>query len=168
MKTIITGHDYAGKSTVLQKLWNDNNDGKMSYIHLSYKEPTNFEFYKNTLEFSNFLMDRCFLDELIYPKVFNRKGNLSINEVAVLLEIMREKDINMYVLECSDEEIKRRILSRSNIEEEPEVLKQIHEIKQKYRFFANYFEIPIIDTTNKSLDEIISELNIKNNKVKVR
>ena len=63
MKLIITGHDYAGKSTILKELWKKYDNGKMSYIHLSYREPTNYRFYKSTLRYSNFLMDRCFLDE---------------------------------------------------------------------------------------------------------
>lgn len=160
MKVIITGHDYSGKSTVLEKLFKENNNGKMSYIHLSYREPTNYEFYKHTLEYSNFVMDRSFLDELIYPEVFGREGNLSFNEAAVLLDQVRNNGIKMYVFECSDEEIKRRILNRTDIEEEPEVLAQVANIKQRYRFFANYFGIPIIDTTNKTYEEIIADMQL--------
>ena len=63
----------------------------------------------------------------------------------------------------ADEEIKRRIQMRTDIEEEPEVLAQILNIKQRYKYFANYFNIPLIDTTNKSYEEIIAEMNINDN-----
>ena len=168
MKLIVTGHDYSGKSTILDKIFREDSTGKMSYIHLSYREPTTFEFYKNTLEFSNFVMDRCFLDEAIYPEVFKRPMGLSFNELAVLLEIVENKDITLIIFECSDEEIKNRISKRTDIEEEPEVLEQIFNIKRKYRFFANYFNLPIIDTTGKSLEEIESEVNNIVDKNKIR
>jgi len=160
MKIIITGHDYSGKSTVLERLFKENNNGKMSYIHLSYREPTNFDFYKQTLEYSNFIMDRCFLDELIYPEIFNRKGNLSLEEATKLRDLVEEKGIKLYIFECSDEELKRRIMLRTDIEEEPEVLSQINAIKQKYRLFAEYFGIPIIDTTGKTFEDIIMEMQL--------
>lgn len=167
MKVIITGHDYSGKSTVLKKLFKENDNGKMSYIHLSYREPTDFDFYKQTLEYSNFIMDRCFLDELIYPEIFNRKGNLSLEEATELINIVQEKDIKLFVFECSDEELKRRILERTDITEEPEVLAQINAIKQKYRLIADYFNLPIIDTTDKTPENIIDELQLESPKVKI-
>lgn len=161
-KIIITGHDYAGKSTVLAELWNRINTGKESYIHLSYREPTDLDFYRKTLKFHNFLMDRCFLDELIYPVIFNRPGNLTLKEAEVLMEDVALNNIEMYILECTDDEIQKRILKRTDIQEEPEVLMNILKIKELYRQFAKHFSIPIIDTTNKSVEEIISEMESYN------
>ena len=162
MKLILTGHDYSGKSTVLNKIWEKENNGKMSYLHLSYREPTTFEFYNNTLDFSNFIMDRCFLDELIYPLVFRRKGNLTNEEAQVLLNKCREQDIKLVILTCTDDEIRRRISLRKNIEEEPEVLLNISMIKNMYIQYATLFGIPIVDTTEKTPEEIISEIEAIN------
>ena len=112
-------------------------------------------------------MDRCFLDELIYPEIFNRPGNLAFNEAAVLLDEMKKNNISMFVFECTDEEIINRMNKRTDIEEEPEVLAQIKSIKQRYRFFANYFGIPIIDTTGKTYEEIKEEM-IKTPRQRIR
>ena len=149
MKLIITGHDYSGKSTMLRDLWGTFDNRSASFIHLSYREPTNYEFYNQTLEFSNFLMDRCFLDELIYPEVFNREPNLTEEEAEQLMAKCEALQIKILILECSDEEIERRIKLRKE-KEEPEVLDNILLIKKRYREIASKFGIPIVDTTNLS------------------
>ena len=157
-KLILTGHDYSGKSSVLSRIWKEKNDGKMSYIHLSYREPTNKEFYSNTLEFSNFIMDRCFLDELIYPIVFGRKQNLSRLEARELVDKCRDKKIPIIILTCSEEEIMNRIVKRKEVEEEPEVLKNILLIKDMYKQVADYYGLPVIDTTGKTIEEVYEEV----------
>lgn len=157
MKLIITGHDYAGKSTILKELWKKYDNGKMSYIHLSYREPTNYRFYKSTLKYSNFLMDRCFLDELIYPEVFNRNQHLSIRGAKKLLKYCKDNDIVLIVLKCSGAEIKKRIVKRGGTEEK-EVLDNINHIRALYIYYANEFGIPLVDTTDKSVADIIKEI----------
>lgn len=159
MKLILTGHDYAGKSTVLNELWRYNNNGKMSYIHLSYREPTDKNFYDRTLDFSNFLMDRCFLDELIYPTVFGRQPSLTFEDVGELVDKCRDNDIKLVVLECDNEEILRRIKMRKDIEEEPEVLANIYQIKRMYEQLTDDFGIPRVNTTGKTTSEIIMEID---------
>lgn len=160
MRLIITGHDFAGKSTILKEIYKREDSSSLSYMHLSYREPTDYEFYKNTLMFSNFLMDRCFLDELIYPMVFKRKQNLNIEEARDLVNFCKEQDIKIIILECSNKEIERRINLRS--EEEPEVLENIKLIKSGYRWLAEKFDIPIIDTTDIPIKEVIEKIDSYN------
>lgn len=148
MRLIITGHDYAGKTTYLRDFWNLIGNDKVSYIHLSYKDPTSYEFYNSILDFDNFIMDRCFLDELIYPEIFNRKSNLTIKEAKLLIDKCNRKGIKIFILECSDREIRRRILY-SHKDEEVEVLNNIYLIKRKYREIAKLFNLKIIAATNK-------------------
>lgn len=159
MKLILTGHDYAGKSTILKELWKREDNGKMSYIHLSYREPTNKEFYSQTLEYSNFLMDRCFLDELIYPYVFKRERNLSDEEAIDLLNKCREKGITLVIVACSIEELKRRIETRKDIREEPEVLANLVLIRNMYFDLAKKLGIPVVDTSGKTPEVIVSEVD---------
>ena len=159
MKLILTGHDYAGKSTILKRVFQENDNGKMSYIHLSYREPTTFDFYTNTLEYSNFVMDRCFLDELIYPMIFGRQQGINKHEAKELLKKCEEKGITLGIVVCSQEEITRRIKERVDIKEEPEVLQNIFLIKKMYEYLATEFNIPLIDTTNKTPDEVVEEVN---------
>lgn len=158
MKLILTGHDYAGKSTVLANIWDSVDTGKMSYLHLSYREPTNREFYNHTLEYSNFLMDRCFLDELIYPRVFGRTQNITEQDAVELLKDAYDRGITIAVIYCSEEEIRNRIAKRTNIEEEPEVLEHILLIRSLYIHYANLFGIPLIDSTGKTPEEVKEEV----------
>lgn len=167
MKLIITGHDFSGKSTILKEIWKKENNDKMSYIHLSYREPTDYNFYNRTLDFSNFIMDRCFIDEIIYPEVFNRVPKLSYEGVKNLIDKCNREDINIIIFTCSNEEIKNRIIKRGTYEE-PEVLNNIFKIKEKYKYIAEFFNIPLLDTTNKSIEEITEEVYsiIKSNNLK--
>lgn len=154
MKLIVTGHDFSGKSTFLKTLYNELNDEKMSFIHLSYKEPTDYTFYDQILNFSNFIMDRSFLDELIYAPVFGRTKFLNDDEVFNLINKTDELGIKIFIFECSDNEIKNRILKRDHIQEEPEVLENISYIKEQYRKLAEKYGIKIIDTTDKTYKEL--------------
>lgn len=164
MKLIITGHDFSGKTTFLKNLYNELNDNKLNYIHLSYKDPTTYDFYKNILLFNNFIMDRCFIDELIYPTIFSRDRKLKFNEATKLINFINDNDIQLFLFECSDKEIKRRINLRND--EELEVLEHIYDIKKLYKMLANIYKIPIIDTTNKTYDEIKKEIFRSKEKIK--
>lgn len=152
MKLIITGHDFSGKSTILKELYKDFDNGKMSYIHLSYREPTTEEFYHNTLQFSNFIMDRCFLDELIYPEVFNREAHLDYLGAERLLEEATILGITVIVMICSEDAIRERITKRNTLEEE-EVLNNIFRIRQMYLDLAVKYSLPVINTTDLEIGE---------------
>ena len=159
MKLIVTGHDFSGKSTFLKTLYNEINDDKMSYIHLSYREPTDYTFYNQVLNFSNFIMDRSFLDEVVYAPVFGRILGLSDLDILQLLNKVNKLDIKFIIFECTDEELNRRVKKRiSNQEEEPEVLENLKYIKEQYRKLAEKYNIKIIDTTNKSYADLRYEI----------
>ena len=152
MKLIITGHDFSGKSTLLKELFKEEDNGKLSYIHLSYNEPTDFNFYYNTLQFNNFIMDRCYLDELIYPEIFHRKPGLTLQEAKLLYDVSKLLGITTVILECNNEELDKRILERKG-QEEPEVLEGVYKIRYLYQKVAEELGIPILDTSNMTLEE---------------
>lgn len=154
MRLCITGHDFSGKSSLLKDIYRtEKRNDKLSYIHLSYREPTTFEFYKNTLMFDNFLMDRCYLDELIYPKVFNREPNLSLDEAKKLYELSVSRDIFTIIVECADDkELEKRVKVRG-VEEESEVLKNLKFIRDEYKKLASIFGIAVMDTSHLTLGE---------------
>ena len=159
MKLIVTGHDFSGKSTFLKTLYNELNDDKMSYIHLSYREPIDYDFYNQILNFSNFIMDRSFLDEVVYAPVFGRILGLSDLDVLHLLNKVNKLDIKFIIFECTDEELNKRIKKRtSNQEEESEELENLKYIKEQYRKLAEKYNIKIIDTTNKTYADLRYEI----------
>lgn len=158
MKLIITGHDLSGKSTYLNTIYTTGN----TYMHLSYKDPKTYDFYSQLLRFSDFIMDRCFIDELIYPNVFKREQALSRAEANALLDYCITNNIKIVIFECSDEEIQRRLSSNIG-REEPEVLLNLLEIKKQYKKLSEVYNIPLIDTTNKTMEELTKEIWGKSN-----
>ena len=66
-------------------------------------------------------------------------------------------DIVLIVLKCSGAEIKKRIAKRGGTEEK-EVLDNINHIRALYIYYANEFGIPLVDTTDKSVADIIKEI----------
>ena len=159
MKLIVTGHDFSGKSTFLKTLYNELNNDKMSYIHLSYREPTDYTFYNQVLNFSNFVMDRSFLDEVVYAPVFKRTLGMTEEEIQTLVQKLNDLGIKLFIFECSDEELNKRILKRTNEQdEEAEVLENLKYIKEQYRNLAKKYNLKIIDTTNKSYADLRYEI----------
>lgn len=77
MKVIITGCDLTGKTTLINKLKAYYNDQDLSILHFSYRDRKDFDFYNTMLDKTNFIADRHFLDEAIYPGIFNRKPELN-------------------------------------------------------------------------------------------
>ena len=131
----------------------------MSYIHLSYREPTDYTFYNQVLNFSNFVMDRSFLDEVVYAPVFKRTLGMTEEEIQTLIQKLNDLGIKLFIFECSDEELSKRILKRTNEQdEEAEVLENLKYIKEQYRNLAKKYNIKIIDTTNKSYADLRYEI----------
>lgn len=75
MKIILEGCDCTGKTTLAKQLCEKYN---LYYSHVTSKDPNDFEFYFNTMKTDNIIWDRHLLGEMIYPTVYNRKGNLNL------------------------------------------------------------------------------------------
>lgn len=102
MRIIIDGNDGIGKTTLAKRLKEDL-DIK-SYIHLSYKDPKNFNFYANLLYKQDVIFDRSFMDEHIYSEVLDRKKALSKKAEEKLHKIVDDEDI--FVIICFSEKKK--------------------------------------------------------------
>lgn len=74
MRILIDGNDGVGKTTLALRLKEDL--GIKSYIHLSGRDPRDYEFYHNILKKENVIFDRSFMDERIYSQVLKRECTL--------------------------------------------------------------------------------------------
>ena len=160
MKVIITGCDLTGKTTLISKLREHYNDPTLSYLHFSYRDRRDICFYQTMLDKEHFIADRHFLDEMIYPKIFNRKPQLNRANFEMLLDYCKVKDIKIIILTLSQDELLQRSKLRN---EEPEIQANLLKINAAYVDMGIKYNIPIFNTTINSVEEIIEYIDRKEN-----
>lgn len=158
MKLIVDGCDLVGKSTLIKKLKEHYNDDRMSYLHFSYRDRTDFDFYNTMLDKKDFIADRHFIDEMIYPEVFNREGQLTDIEFLELLDKCKKDDVKIIILTISQDELLKRSKER---EEEKEVQENLLKINRKFVELAIQHDLQIFNTTINSFDEIVNYIEGK-------
>ena len=150
MRVIIEGCDGTGKTTLVKLLAERY---RLDICHCTAKDPKDFEFYKQTARKENVIWDRHTIGELIYPDVFGRKPEISPEDARIALSYCRENGGKVFVLTADDEIIKKR-LSLRDISEDIRILEKISEINHKFMFYANYLNVPVIDTSKMTINEI--------------
>lgn len=165
MTLIIEGCDGTGKTTLVNQLKKHYN---IDSLRLTYNDPKDYNFYSRLLEKTNCIFDRHFLSEIVYANIFNRRCELTANEISELLIKMKKLNIKCFILTTDILEIQNRLNERGT--EEIEVLNNIINIQSHFIQLADMFNIEIIDTTKITVPEIIERINdyekYKNNKIK--
>lgn len=153
MRIMLDGCDGTGKTSVSEKL--ANNFG-CNIIRLTYGGDRSPRAYYEIMRCDNVVHDRTFLSEVIYPKYFERKSRLDMNQVPYLFNLISFLNAKMFILTASSETIQNRIRQRGD-----EYIKDIDkfiEINQDYLEHAREHNICIIDTTDKTIDEVVKEI----------
>lgn len=156
MKIILEGCDGTGKTT-LAKILADKY--KLDICHCTQDDPGDYEFYRQTLRKENVIWDRHTLGELIYPKIFGRKQKIGTEDARLLMHYAKEGGVKVLVLTNGIESIYNRIDKRGN--EDFRVHDNLAYIDGRFRFYANEFKIPIIDTSKMTLQEIFNLIEEK-------
>lgn len=159
MKVIVDGCDLTGKTTLINQLKAYYNDPKLSTLHFSYRDRRDFDFYNTMLDKENFIADRHFLDEAIYPAVFNREPKLNRFEYEDLLMKCLNNNVKILILTCSDEELLKRAKTRN---EEPEVLKNLININKAFINLAYEYDLMVFDMTLHRLGDVINFIEERN------
>ena len=155
MKIIIEGCDGTGKTTIAKKLAKKY---KCDVIHMTSKDPKDFNFYSQSLRKTNAIYDRNFLSEMIYPKVFKRNGSaLTEQEFKLLLKQARDEDILIVILTASRYDISTRLNERVN--EPEEILKKYVWIDKQYRKMAEKYRLFLIDTSYITPGDVCKFIN---------
>lgn len=149
MKIILEGTDGTGKTT-LAKLLADKY--KLDICHCTQSDPADFEFYKQTARKDNVVWDRHTIGELIYPEVFGRRAQISPEDARLIVAYAREAGAKLFVLTSDMEEIKRRLTARGT--EDQRVLDKLEWIDARFKWFAEMYDIPVIDTSKMTFAEI--------------
>lgn len=151
MKVIIEGCDGTGKTTVAKLLADKYG---LDICHCTRDDPSDFDFYRQTIRKENVVWDRHTIGELIYPSVFGRKGMISPEDARIILAYGREAGAKVLVLTSPIDIIRNRLIERNN--ECKEVLDKLAWIDEQFRFYANRFCIPIIDTSKITMQELFN------------
>lgn len=145
---VIEGCDGTGKTTLCKKLaerygWDT--------VHVTSKDPNDFNFYTQTLRKKNVIYDRHFLGEMIYPSVYNRKGNLNKYDLDWLKSYIFDTKTCVIVLTAKLDEIKRRLTERGELKF---VFDKVDSINDQFLKLAHSCMFKIFDTSIDSFDTI--------------
>lgn len=153
MNIIIEGCDGVGKTTLVNKL-------KKYYgvdsIRLSYKDPTDFEFYDRIMEKSDCIFDRHFLSEIVYSKLFKRDSVIDSENSQKLLDKAQKLNIPIFILDTDKRVILDRLLARGT--EHGTILNNISYLQDSFYTLSTLYGIEIIDTTKVSFEEIVRKV----------
>lgn len=149
MKIIIEGCDGTGKTTLAKLLANKYG---LDICHCTQYDPKDFEFYKQTARKENIIWDRHTIGELIYPNVFGRKAEISPEDARIALSYAKENNGKVFILTADEDVIRSRLMARGT--EDPAILEKISWINDQFKFYADYFNVPLIDTSMLTIEEI--------------
>lgn len=149
MHVILEGCDGTGKTTLAKLLAEKYG---LDICHCTQHDPKDFEFYKQTARKENVVWDRHAIGELIYPNVFGRTAEISVEDAKIILSYARENGGKVLVITADDDVIASRLHKRGG--EDNSILEKLSWINYQFRFYANCFGLPLIDTSQMTMDEI--------------
>lgn len=153
MRIAIDGCDGTGKTSVAEKLANKLG---CNIIRLTYKGDRSVKAYYQMMSVDNVVHDRTFISEIIYPKYFGRMCRLEPDCEGYLHNLIANFSISPFILTASSETIQNRIRQRGD-----EYIKDIDKfakINRDYLEYAREYDLNVIDTTNKTIDEVVEEI----------
>lgn len=153
MRIALEGVDGTGKTTISEKLANKLG---CNIVRLTNGGDRSHEAYRDLMSCENVVHDRTFISEIIYPKYFGRESRLKYTFIPALYMMMDRFDIKTFVLTASNETILERIRARGDEFISDESL--FAKINNDYLRIAREMKFTVIDTTNKTIDEIVEEI----------
>lgn len=151
MKIILEGADGTGKTTLAKLLANKYG---LDICHCTQHDPCDYNFYRQTLRKENVVWDRHTLGELVYPYVFNRRPQIGVEDARLIMHYAKEERVKIFVLTSDIDVVANRLMERGN--EDYRIMMQLHEIDDKFKFYAKQFHVPVIDTSKMTLQEIFN------------
>lgn len=152
MRIIFEGPDGVGKTTLANKIADHFG---CDIIHMTEKGSKAFDDYSDKAWLRNIVSDRCFMSEIIYSTVFDRKPKISAIQFESLLRQYRDLHWKIIVLDAPTDVIKKRLKLRND--EDEAKIKKINELRTVYLGVAKFYDIPIIDS-DTPVEEIIKFL----------
>jgi thymidylate kinase len=148
---MIDGCDGTGKTSVCEKLANKLG---CNIIRLTHDGDRSFRAYSEAIIPDNMVHDRTFLSEIIYPKYFGRESRLK--NIHALYDLVDLYDAKVFILTANSDEIKRRLTARGD--EFLDNFEIVEQINLDYYVTSKMYGYIVIDTTNKTVDEVVEEI----------
>lgn len=149
MRIILEGADGTGKTTLANILAFKYG---LDICHCTQYDPADYDFYRQSVRKNNVIWDRHTIGELIYPEVFNRKQQIATEDARLVLGYAKNLKTKIFILTEDLLVIQRRLLERGG--EDSRIFDNIEKINNQFLFYANQFNIPVINTSKMTLDEI--------------
>lgn len=156
MRIAIDGPDGAGKTTLVKKLADQFG---CDILHMTEKGSKDFFDYVDKAKLKYVISDRSFLSEFVYSKVFDRPSKLSRYEYKCLLDYYWHEGWQIIILNANP----NCLMSRLNLRGDEDKCK-IHNITKIYNAYnelSAQFDLPIINSENFDVDELIKDLEAK-------
>lgn len=151
MKIILEGVDGAGKTTLAKILAERYG---LDICHCTQYDAADYDFYRQTVRKENVVWDRHTIGELIYPTIFDRKQQISTEDVRLVIHYAKEAGAKIFVLTADMDVIYRRLNERGN--EDFRIYENVDYIDNLFRFYADQYHVPVIDTSKMTLQEIFN------------
>ena len=151
MKIILEGVDGAGKTTLAKILAEKYG---LDICHCTQYDAADYDFYRQTVRKENVVWDRHTIGELIYPTIFDRKQQISTEDVRLVIHYAKEAGAKIFVLTADMDVIYRRLNERGN--EDFRIYENVDCIDNLFRFYADQYHVPVIDTSKMTLQEIFN------------
>ena len=158
MKIVLEGCDGTGKSTLANLLANKYH---LDICHCTQHDPADYKFYKQTIRKENIVWDRHVVGELIYPEVFDRKPQICEEDARLVVLYGKEAGTKFFILDDDIEVIKERLTATKG-REDSRVLDKIEWIKERFLWYAEMFDIPVINTRKLTIPEIFAKVEEPN------
>lgn len=152
MKIILEGVDGAGKTTLAKILAEKYG---LDVCHCTQYDAADYDFYRQTLRKDNIVWDRHTLGELIYPRVFGREQQISTEDARLIMHYAKEEDVKVFVLTTDIYTLHARLNDRTPAEH-PCIMDNLAWIDSEFRFYAEQYHVPIIDTSKMTLQQIFT------------
>lgn len=151
MKIILEGCDGAGKTTLAKILAEKYG---LDIAHCTQHDACDYAFYRHTLRKENVVWDRHTLGELIYPDIFHRQQMIGTEDARLIMHYAKEEGVKVFVLTADYETLYERVTAREN--EHPLIVENLMLIDSQFKFYAENYGIPVIDTSKMTLNDIFN------------